>query len=122
MSEIHDALRAEEPMAPSEGFAHGVMEAVALERRAPPRVARRWLALLLGALLLLLAGAVALAALASGGQSAAETTLPAALGRLHPQIEWVATSGRRVLVATLACDPRREPSDADGMRQRPPAG
>jgi hypothetical protein len=102
VTEIDETLRSEEPLAPSEGFTQGVMEAVALEKGARPRVARLRLALLVGALLLLLMGTLALVALASGGQPAAETTLPTVLSRLHPNLEWVVTSGRRLLVATLA--------------------
>ncbi len=102
MADIDDVLRSDESAASSWALAEAVMENLRLERRAPlpVRPPRRGLVAACLALALILA-AVAAVVLASGTAMTGDAPAPAVLGRLHPFLDWAATSGRRMLVATL---------------------
>jgi len=102
MADVDDELRSEGPVAPSFGFAAAVMEAVRLERRAPPANRPPRLALVAcGLAILVAAAALAVAVLGDAGHSAGDARLVAAIDRVHPYVEWAARSGCRMLVATL---------------------
>jgi hypothetical protein len=103
MADLDDALRSDEaPGEPSPRLAASVMEAVRLEKEAPPPASARRVAWSVGALALLaLVGLLSLAILTGAMNGPIEILAGTESGRVGAWLEWVATSGARLLVATL---------------------
>jgi hypothetical protein len=104
MADIDDALRSDEaPEEPSPRLAASVMEAVRLEKDAPPAASPRRMAWGMGALsLLALFVFASLSLLARGTGGPVEIVTGTDSGHVEAWLEWVATSGGRMLVATVA--------------------
>jgi hypothetical protein len=103
MDDIDDALRSDDPpVGPSPHLATSVMEAVRLEKSAPPPPRTTRMAWATGGLsVLILLAVLALGILSEGMRGPGETLLEAGSGHMARWLEWGWTSGSQMLWAAI---------------------